>query len=616
MYNQQFALHRPLRIAFIKTLVVLLLVMGQNIPSLADETGTLGETDIRTYDFSGSLELISEGYSVSGIDPRRPSGLGQVQFNSRFSILGFESGINILYSTDDNRFRQSMNQFNFQGTWRWLTLAAGTVAPNFSRYSLGGVSITGGMIDIQPRLFSLTLTGGRTMRAVDFSEEPGFREPAFERWLYAARIGFGSRGSNEFAISGLYAYDVDGSIDNPGALLPAQNVNITPELNVSLFGERLSLGGNATVSAFTRDRTGAEVDVQQLEDLGFLEDLLTLNTSTRVDYAAEVSGQFRAGPVRLTSNYERVQPGFRSMGLSRTRSDHESYRVRGQFRLFEGRVNLSAMYNSGRNNLMDNKISTLQRDQLSTTLALPVTQSINLSMSYMQMANVNDPLNPDAPDAAHLHTDLTSHNVVITPTMVIQNEGISHSISLNGAYQLLNDNSIMVQQGERPSSEFDNTTIGVNYNVSLPDGLSLGLSGNLMQNNTETGSAMGNSLNASTGYSFFDRKLTTSINMGWSRNGIEFVRIIEDPEHEDLLRDGVIRSAVHNTSQNGDDLIDGEYMVEQWSHQYSLNISTTYRFENGNPLRLNIRGLFSRPDEEGGNSYNEFHAVLRYQHRF
>ncbi len=616
MTDKKFIPKTDIRKTDVLSVVMLFIMTVFGIKAMAEEPSTIGETDIRPYEFSGSLSLISEGYMVNGIDPRRPPGLGQVQFNSNFSILGFQSGINILYSTDDNRFRQSMNQYNFQGSWRWLTIAAGTVAPSFSKYSLGGVSVTGGMIDINPAWFSLTLAGGRTRRAVEFTDEIGFREPSFERWLYATRIGFGNREGTEFALSGVYAYDITGSIEDPGELLPAQNINVTPELKLSLFQGRFRLDGNATVSAFTRDRRGSALEISELDDFEWLTDLITINSSTRLDYAAEISSQLRLGPVRLNGGYERVQPGFRSLGLGRIRSDHESYRVRGQFRLFEGRANLSGMYNTARNNLMDDKISTLQREQISTTLALRLTQRVNINLSYMQMSNVNDPVDPGNPIADQLHTDLISRNIMITPTMILQREMISHAISLNGSYQTLNDNSIMVQTGDRPSSEFDNTTVGVNYNVTLPSSLSLSLAGNVMKNNTETGSATGNSFNASTGYSFLDRKLTTSINLGWSRNGIEFVRIIDDPDQQDLLTGNVIRHSVHNTSQNGNDFIGGEYVVEQWSHQYSINLTTSYRFENGNPLRLNIRGLFSRPDHEGGRRYNEFHAVLRYQHRF
>jgi len=57
-------------------------------------------------------------------------------------------------------------------------------------------------------------------------------------------------------------------------------------------------------------------------------------------------------------------------------------------------------------------------------------------------------------------------------------------------------------------------------------------------------------------------------------------------------------------------------VVRQYSHQYTLNLSTTYRLPNGNPIRLNIRGLTSIPGQEDGREFNEWHAVLRYDHRF
>lgn len=596
--------------------IVLLLMLFLLSPLRADESTTVGETDIRPFTFGGSLSIISEAYAVNGIDPRRPPGMGQIQFNSTFSLFGLQSGINVLYSTDDNRLRQSMNQVNFQASWRWLTVAAGTVAPRFSKYSLGGIAITGGMLEIDPSWFTFTITGGRTRRAVEFSDEIGFREPSFERWLYGARIGFGKRDGTEFSLAGVYSYDVTGSITDPVNILPAQNLNFTPELRLSLFDGRFRLGGNATISAFTRDRTGDPLEIEELDRFDFLYDLLSINSSTRIDYAAEATTQLRLGPVRLNGNYERVQPGFRSLGLGRIRSDHESYRVRGQVRLFRGRFNISGMYSEGRNNLMNDKIATLNRQQIGSTLAIRVSKKINLNMSFQQMSNINEAVNPDNPVANELHTELVSQNFMITPTLIFQREMTSHSISLNGAYQILEDKSRAVLTGDRPANDFDNLTIGANYGINLPSSLTFNMAGNLMQNNTESSSAIGNSINLSTGYSFFERKLTTSINLGWSRNGIELIRIVEDPEPDNLLADAVIRQPVHNTSFANDDFLNGTYIVEQWSQQFSINLSASYRFSNGNPLRLNIRGLFSRPDHDGGRHYDEFHAVLRYQHRF
>jgi hypothetical protein len=119
-------------------------------------------------------------------------------------------------------------------------------------------------------------------------------------------------------------------------------------------------------------------------------------------------------------------------------------------------------------------------------------------------------------------------------------------------------------------------------------------------------------MNASTGYSFFERRLTTSITLGWSQNGIEYVQMVDrtDP----LLKAQYLKRVRGQIQNNG--IIEGEYVVRQWSRQLMTNLSASYRLPNGNPLRLMVRGLLSKPSENGGNAYDEFHATLRYEHRF
>ncbi len=617
MKDPSFSSKKHCDSSVVKLFMTLVVCISLATPLTSSNPTTIGETDIRPFAFSGSLSLTSEAYAVNGIDARRPPGMGLVQFNSSFSLFGIRSGINLLYSTDDNRLRQNMNQFNFQASWRWMTVSAGMVNPRFTKYSLFGVPVTGGLIEMNPGWFSLTLTGGRTKRKVEFSDEPGFREPAFERWLYATRIGFGNQGGTQFAISGVYAYDSAGSISEPGNITPAKNINITPELNLLLFRGALTLESNFSVSAFTRDQNAGELNIEELDDLGFLNDLLSPNSSTFVDFATEVSSRLNLGPVRLNGSYERVQPGYRSLGLGNVRSDMETYRIRSQFRMFKGKANLSGMFSRGRNNLLANKVSTMNRQQVGGNLSLRLTQQVNLNMSYMHMTNINEAVDQAATHAPHLHSEIVSQNFILTPIFIFQRDMTTHSISLTGSYQILEDRSLMAISGERPPADFDNISVGASYGTTLPNSLSFNLAANIMHNNTESSSAFGNGINASAGYAFFERKLTTSVNLGWSRNGIEYVRIVEDPELPNhLANEFTDRQPAHRPVNNNDDFLDGYYIVEQWSNQYSINLSTSYRFQNGNPLRLTVRGLLSRPGHEGGREYNEFHAVLRYQHRF
>lgn len=598
--------------AFSAALLVMLWAAGGFSLFARQSSPTIGDTSIRPFAVGGSVSLLSEGYAVNGIDPRRPAGLGQVRANANFNLFGLQSGVNLLYSTNDNRLRQSMNQFHFYGSWRWITVSAGTVSPHFSRYSLSGVSVTGGMIDMTPGWFSLSLVGGRSQRAVSFSEETGFRQPAFERWLYAARVGFGKRTGTSFSLAVVYANDSEGSVEDPGEALPAENLSLTPGFNLSLLDGNLSLESNVTASIFTRDKNSTAIDIGDDRALERLSETMTPRTSTRVDYAGNIAISANLGPARVSGSWERVQPGFVSLGLGHIRSDQQLFRMQSRVPLLNNKVNLGITFSHGGNNMLNTRVSTQTRQQIGTNMMIRVTQRLNLTASYMRMSNLNEPVGEHLQNAPELHQEHLSQNFMITPTLVVPGEHITHSISGTASYQTLDDKSRLVLAGEREESGFVNITTGLNYGASWPNGFSINVAGNLLNNETQTSKATGYSTNVSTGYGFLERRLMLNFGLGFSRNGIEFTRIYDEDQHPELSN----LVLPDNQSGRKENFLEGEYVVEQWSSQYTLHTTLSYRLPNGNPLRLRIRGVSSRPGEEGGREYDEIRGSLQYTHRF
>jgi hypothetical protein len=591
--------------------LVLLMIIPAGVYSQI--TDPLPQTDIRPVSFGGSLGIMSETYTARGMDPRRPPAMGQIMLNTNFSLFGLRSGFNMVYSTDDNPLRQTMNRFYYQGSWRWLTLSAGDVAPRFSKYSLGGVTVRGGMIEMHPGLFSFAATAGRTRRSIELSHEPGFRDPAFEQWLYGIKLGLGRQNRTGFSLAGVYVYDVTSSIENWGGLNPAENLSLTPEFNLSLFDGAFLLASHFTVSFYSMDiATSDKLEIPEIPGSGLLTGIFTPRSSSRVDYAGEISANLNAGPLRLSGGYERVQPGFMSLGLGQIRSDQEVIRLRPQARLLKGRVNIGGNYSRGQNNLLGTRISTIHREQIGSNVNLRITPQLNLTLSYMQMQNENRPTDMGNPSIAEMHQKQISRNYMVTPTLVLRTGNMAHSVSVNTSYQVLDDRSAALPGGTGAITGFTNFSTGLSYGTTLPRGVSLNLAGNLLANEAGEAKTTGYALNTSAGYAFFERKLTTSLALGWSQNGIEYVQMVD--HHDPLLKAQYIRRLNAQVPQNG--IIEGEYVVRQWSRQFMMNLSASYRLANGNPLRLMVRGLLNRPSETGGAAYDEVHATLRYEHRF
>ena len=188
-------------INLIVALIIGLLICDSAHHSVMAQTEPVIEgTNIQPLTFGGNVSISSEAYGVNGIDSRRPPASALIRANTRFSIFGLRSGFNLRYSTENSKLRQSMNEVNFSAGWDWGSVSAGTVSPTFSRYSLSGTTVAGGLIELNPGNFRLQFTGGRAQRAVEPSTQQAFREPAFERWLWAGKAGFGERGGQHFQI--------------------------------------------------------------------------------------------------------------------------------------------------------------------------------------------------------------------------------------------------------------------------------------------------------------------------------------------------------------------------------------------------------------------------------
>ncbi|GAB5518336.1 MAG: hypothetical protein RhofKO_05870 [Rhodothermales bacterium] len=537
----------------------------------------------RYFSVNGSVGFSAEAYSTTSLNARRAPATLQAYANVPFNVLGFRSGINLLYSTDESRVRQSVNKLGFSGTWRWVALGAGDVAPTFSKYSLSGVTIRGGMLQLTPGPFMLGAAAGRSRRAIESTTEARLGRAAFEQWIYAAQVGFGKKEGTHFHLIGVVGRDDTLSVADAGEVLPEENLSITPDIGLRLFKGAFQLQASATVSAFTRDTRSTAVD-DELDLPEVLTNLFTPRTGSRLDAAGEASMRLNLKNGGLRATYERVQPGFQSLGLARTRSDQESIRIQPQLRLFNRRFNVGGNVATFRNNLLGNRASTMERLQVGLNTQARLTTWLMVNVSFNQLANTNTPTDLAAPGALSLRQDQLSQTVLVSPTVTVRKGNSSHSVSLSGSYQQMEDRSPAVQSGERAGNDFDNLSATLSYGVTLPSGLSLNLSSNWLESNASAVEVTVVGLNTGLSYALFNRTLTLGVNGGLSRNESD-----------------IKRGAVPLTTS---------------ASQLMLTTNASYRLKNGDSIRLTVRGLSNQQSGNTAQSYQEVQSTLRYEHRF
>jgi hypothetical protein len=560
---------------------------------------------------SGSIGLTSEAYFVNGIDRRRDPATLQLSAKASASAFGFSYGVNVLVSTQQTQLRQSMSRLAISSVHRryeWLAVAAGDVSPTFSRYSLSGVSARGGYVELTPGKGLGSVVVGRAQRAVAPDTAASFRDPAFERWLYGARLGYGSERGTHLHLSGLYVRDRVGSLHASGDVRPASNLVLAPKGGLVLWDRRLHLQGEITASALTRDLRASASD--DAPGWLFLDGLHGARVGSRLDYAGEVRARVRWQPLSLQARYDRVEPGFESLGLAQQRSDQEQIRVRPRVRLLGGRAHLGLDLSQRRNNLGGDLTATQRRRQVGVSGQWQPSRRLSLSGAYTRLENRSTPTDGDVA----LDATQTSQTATLTPVLVLQQGQTVHSLSLTGTYQQLRDAGAAIDQGLRTAADFDNVTTTLAYGLTLPSGWSLNANSSMLRNTTAAAELSTWSVQAGAGASARENALRLTLNGGWSRNRSSFEAPVAPTPTNTRLSDAerafLMRQVTASSIENG--IV--QRVDEQVSTQWTLTATAGYRLLDESTLHLQVRGLHSATTGTG--DFQELQATLRFQHRF
>lgn len=522
---------------------------------------------------SGDVGLRTDGYNASNISSRQPGLSAEAFANLSAEVFGASTGLDLLYSTESNELRQSMNRLSFNATWDWGRINAGTVSPNHSEYGLNGATLRGGALQLRPGAWTFDLAAGRSQRAVAPASDDAFRRAAYARWLYAGGVGVGPETGTHGSLSGNYVRDLFSSLEATPAVRPKENMTVSPEIQVALFEQRLTLRTEMTASVFTPDTRARAVapEDSQIDALP-----LTPRVGTHIDLAGSSRLSLDLDPFRLETRYERIQPGFQSLGLTRIRGDQETVRVRPQIQLLDNALTIGLTLQQTRNNLRDQRLATRLQRQVGVNAQSRLSRSLSVSGSYMRMTNVTTPTAPGDSLSQVMEQRFVSHTASLSPSLTVRSGAVTHTISLTGNAQ---HSQSQIASRDDPFGS-NNVTTTLTYTTSYPSGLSLTASGDAMYNDgtqTQT-TSYGTTVSAS--YAFLERALRVSGDVGWSGD-----------RRRGLRRD-------------------------QRARQYRFSLNTSYELPFGERLHASVRNLVNQSVRGTGRSYRETRVSLRYTHSF
>jgi len=410
--KKKVSVNQPGNRSFLSDTKPLLLASSEDSRLLDMISAYREENEIKPFLFSGNAKLSFTGGYKDLPFSEHPKNIFTAELNPSVAIYGLPFTANFLFSTMQNTDRQSMNSFSFNFDlnsykeqlksrledkvselatgWEKMLLGVnafgiGTNYPTYTDYTLSGVPVTGINFEINPGIFYAAFVGSQNQRSIENS--------AYQRSLYAGRLGIGKKDESHFFFTGLYARDDE----NSTTVLP-DNLTLTPKANyvmgadtkLTFFDELISLEGEGNVSVLTRDTR--EADLESTSIPGWVKGMISPKISTSFDYSytGKMSFNNPGSATRFSFGLKMIGPGYTSLGAPNLRNDQFVYEGKLEQGFLSRKISISSFFRTYHDNLIAWKSSRTTTTAYGVNLGLNFPDLPFLQLSYSPYLQKND----------------------------------------------------------------------------------------------------------------------------------------------------------------------------------------------------------------------------------
>ncbi len=411
---------------YILPIIVIIIYSFYLSPSCIAQPSIPVERSIR---FSGQFhaELIYD--DITGKNQKRPEWVRSSYLSGELSIPGLPPvDLRLRLSSLEKSIRQYFNRFSVKTGNNWIDIGLGDVYPDYSKYTLNGIMVRGGEIDLHPGRFLLATTYGRTRRAI---EQSIGGTASFKQTLYGFKIGYGEKKGSSAHLNWVKIKDDASSLASTGNLKPEENLLVGINARHTMFNKKLIMIGEFTGSAFSRDLNSAEIDISG-DAPEFITNFYTPRISSQYDLATRLESRLSSGDGNGRVVFANIGPGFRSLGTSYIHNDIRKINTSWDHRFARGKFILKLGYDLSRDNLNGQKRTTTNTNSGLINMHFTVRNkpSLNLSYRFYKLSNNDD---------SSFAVDNLNHLLGMTISNKIKMLGKSHNIKLGYSISIFND---------------------------------------------------------------------------------------------------------------------------------------------------------------------------------
>lgn len=432
----------------VKIIIILFLgVLSYNVcTAQTHDTSAIGEQQSSLIDkatnyvrLSGEAGAYGEIYKITGREQRRPGTTGRLFFRPTLTLFqNFSISFDFLLSTEGSSARQQINQFALHPDWGWGRAHLGDFNHEFSRYSLSGVTIRGGGIELYPGVFRFHVVGGQIQRAI----KSNLYNSMYSRYLAGIKLGFGKTEKSFFDINLIRSkdnvrslpIDLRDTLKNFGTT-PQENIVLSLGTKLNLFDGIFNLKAEGAGSVFSRDMYSSEIETKNLP--GFLTKIYKPRISTNADYTYNFDMNFNYKLVNAKFNYLLIGPGYTSHGLSYIIGDKKMIEGGLGFRLFNNAFIIQGLYQNQKDNVASQKLYTTTRNIFSSMINIRPTNYLTFTINLSKFTMNNDAKK----DTFKINNENTS--MMFNTSIMFSLLGLNNTVNIGYTTQNTSDKNII-----------------------------------------------------------------------------------------------------------------------------------------------------------------------------
>jgi len=304
--------------------------------------------------------------------------------NINVGFLGWSFPFSYQISNQSRTYSQPFNQYAIAPTYKWIKVQLGWTNITLSPYSLSGYPLYGAGCEFTPNNWKIVLLYGQLKKAVPYNlNEESSDEMSYKRVGFGGKIGYNKSG---YEVSGhiFKAKDIQKSLP----YIP-ENINLFPQEGLVTgiggkfpLGKKINVETEITQSILTRNYLSERINLNN-----FSGNFMKSHITTQNFKAYKSSINYNERYFSIAAHYERIDPGYMSLGAFFFNNDLENYTLAPQIRLFKNKLNLAANAGMQKNNLDQSKLNTTTRWVGSGSLNFVPNSNWILSAGYSNFTN-------------------------------------------------------------------------------------------------------------------------------------------------------------------------------------------------------------------------------------